>query len=294
MQGGTAMNPYIIFTDSGCDITPELLKDWGVECCPLTFHFTDSEQEYTNSDMPSKDFYDAMRAGKIAKTSAVNVETFKQAFEAALQNGNDVLYLGFSGGLSNTANAGQLAVNELAESYPDRKLFAVDSLCASAGQGLLLRLAVEKKESGASIEELAAYLEENKLHLCHEFTVDDLVYLKRGGRVSPTVALIGTMLSIKPVMHVDDEGHLVKVTQARGRKAALKALVDKYSENAIDPENGKIYICQADCMDDAKRIDEMIHARHGNNVDLIVYTGSVIGAHSGPGTIAVFYLGKKR
>lgn len=288
------MNPYIIFTDSGCDITPELLKEWGVEYLPLTFRFTDSEQEYTNSDMPSKEFYDAMRAGRIAKTSAVNMETFKQAFEAELKKGNDVLYLGFSGGLSGTCSAAQIAANELREEYPERKLVAIDSLCASAGQGLLLRLAVDKKEAGASIEELGAYLEENKLNLCHEFTVDDLVYLKRGGRVSPTVALIGTMLSIKPVMHVDDEGHLVKVTQARGRKAALKALVDKYSENALDPENGLIYICQADCMDDAKRVEDMIHARHGNKVDLIVYTGSVIGAHSGPGTLALFYLGKKR
>ena len=288
------MNPYLIFTDSGCDIPNEILEQWGVKALELIFRFTDSEQEYTNSDMPSKEFYDHMRAGKIAKTSAVNVETFKEAFEAALKEGNDVLYLGFSGGLSNTSNAGRLAAEELQEAYPDRKLIAVDSLCASAGQGLLLRLALDKKEAGATLEDVAAYLEENKLHLCHEFTVDDLVYLKRGGRVSPTVALIGTMLSIKPVMHVDDEGHLVKVSQVRGRKAALKAMVDKYSENALDPENGMIYICQADCMDDANRIEEMIKARHNNNVNLIVYTGSVIGAHSGPGTLALFYLGKKR
>lgn len=288
------MSQYVIFTDSGCDIPNDILAQWGVTPCELIFRFTDSDVEYTNASMSSKEFYDHMRAGRIAKTSAVNVETFKEAFEVALKEGSDVLYIGFSGGLSNTANAGRLAAEELQEMYPDRKLIAVDSLCASAGQGLLLRLAVEKKEEGASIEEVAAYLEETKLNLCHEFTVDDLVYLKRGGRVSPTVALIGTMLSIKPVMHVDDEGHLIKVTQARGRKAALKALVDKYSENALDPENGKIYICQADCMDDAERICEMIKARHNNNVDLIVYTGSVIGAHSGPGTIAIFYLGKKR
>jgi len=288
------VSQYVIFTDSGCDIGPELLKEWGVKCCSLIFRFEGSDIEYTNNDMPAKEFYDAMRAGKVAKTSAVNVETFKEAFEEELKNGNDILYLGFSGGLSNTANAGRLAANELAEAYPERKILAVDSLCASAGQGLLLRLAVDKKAEGASIEELAEYLEGIKLNLAHWFTVDDLVYLKRGGRVSPTVALIGTMLSIKPVMHVDNEGHLVKVSQARGRKAALKAMVDKYSENALDPENGMVFICQADCMDDAKRIEEMIQARHNNNVNLIVYTGSVIGAHSGPGTLALFYLGKKR
>ena len=288
------MSLYTIFTDSGCDIPVSTLEKWGVEQLDLIFRFTDGEQEYTNSSMASKEFYDQMRAGRIAKTSAVNVETFKEAFEAALKDGRDVLYVGFSGGLSNTANAGQLACMELQEMYPDRKVLAVDTLCASAGQGLILWLAVEKKEVGASIEECAQYLNDIRLNVCHEFTVDDLVYLKRGGRVSPTVALIGTMLSIKPVMHVDDEGHLVKVTQARGRKAALKALVDKYSENALDPEGGKILICNADCMDDVKRIEEMIQARHGNNVDMVVDTGAVIGAHSGPGTIALFYLGKVR
>lgn len=288
------MSLYTIFTDSGCDIPVSTLEQWGVKQLDLIFRFTDGEQEYTNSSMPSKEFYDQMRAGRIAKTSAVNVETFKEAFEAELKEGRDVLYVGFSGGLSNTANAGQLACMELQEMYPDRKAIGVDTLCASAGQGLILWLAVEKKETGATIEECAQYLNDIRLNVCHEFTVDDLVYLKRGGRVSPTVALIGTMLSIKPVMHVDDEGHLVKVTQARGRKAALKALVDKYSENALDAEGGKILICNADCMDDVKRIEEMIQARHGNNVDMVVDTGAVIGAHSGPGTIALFYLGKVR
>lgn len=288
------MNDYIIFTDSSCDIPQSTLNEWGVKSLNLTFHFTDSEQEYTNSDIPEKEFYDHMRAGRIAKTSAVNVETFREAFEATLKEGKDLIYIGFSGGLSNTANAGQLAANALRESYPDRKIFAIDSLCASAGQGLLVRLALNKKESGTSIDELAAWLEENKLHLCHEFTVDDLVYLKRGGRISPTVALIGSMLAIKPVMHMDNEGHLVKVSQVRGRKAALKALVDKYSANALDPENGLIYICHGDCMDDAQRVADMIQARHNNNVDMFVYTGPVIGAHSGPGTLALFYLGKER
>lgn len=290
----TAVSQYVIFTDSGCDISPELLKEWGVKCLSLIFRFTDSDTEYTNNDMPAKEFYDAMRAGKIAKTSAVNVESFKEAFEEELKNGNDVLYLGFSGGLSNTANAGRLAADELAETYTDRKILTVDSLCASAGQGLLLRLALDKKEEGASIEELAEYLEGIKLNLAHWFSVDDLVYLKRGGRVSPTVALIGTMLSIKPVMHVDNEGHLVKVSQARGRKAALKAMADKYTETALDPENGYIYISNADCMDDVNRLADMIKAKHGNNVNLIMDVGPVIGAHSGPGTIALFYLAKER
>ena len=211
------MSEYIIYTDSACDIAPEILKEWGVKYQNLTFRFVDEEREYQNDEMTPADFYACMRAGRVAKTAAINVETFKAAFEAELKEGRDLLYLGFSSGLSNTSNAGQLAANELAELYPERKILVVDTLCASAGQGLLVYLTVQKKNAGATIEEAAAYARELVPHLCHWFTVDDLVYLKRGGRVSPTVALIGTMLNIKPVMHMDDEGHLIKVSQARGR-----------------------------------------------------------------------------
>lgn len=288
------MSQYMIFTDSGCDIPSEILQDWGVKACDLIFRFTDSDVEYTNDSMPSKEFYDMMRAGKIAKTSAVNVETFKEAFEAALKEGQDVLYLGFSGGLSNTANAGRLAVEELREAYPDRKIIAVDSLCASAGQGLLLRLALDRKEEGASIDEVAAYLEENKLHLCHEFTVDDLVYLKRGGRVSPTVALIGTMLSIKPVMHMDDEGHLAVVSKARGRKASLKQLVEEMKKTAIEPETQEIFICHGDALAEAEALGECIRRELQVKNVIINYVGPVIGAHTGPGVISIFFLGTKR
>lgn len=288
------MNPYIIITDSGCDIPNNILEQWGVKSCDLVYRFTDSDVEYTNASMPSKNFYDMMRAGKIAKTSAVNVETFKEAFEAELKQGNDVIYIGFSGGLSNTANAGQLAANELQEAYPDRKVIAIDTLQASAGQGLIVYLAVEKKNAGASIVECAEYVREISPKTAAWFTVDDLVYLKRGGRVSPTVALIGTMLSIKPVMHVDDEGHLVKVSQARGRKAALKAMAAKYTDTALDPKNGVVFISHGDCDEDAKRLADMIAAEHGNEVKLTVYVGPVIGSHSGPGTLALFYLCKER
>lgn len=288
------MSQYVLYTDSGCDIAPAKLKEWGVKCVPLIFRFDGSDQEYTNEDIPVKDFYDAMRAGKSVKTSAANVETFKQAFETELKNGDDVLYLAFSSGLSNTCNAARLAANELEESYPDRKVIVLDTLLASAGQGMLVRIAVDQKASGASLEECAAYMREASPKACAWFTVDELTYLKRGGRISPTVALIGSMLSIKPVMHMDDEGHLVKVGQVRGRKAALKAIVDKFSENALDPEHGYCYVCNADCMDDVQRIREMIQARHGRDVDLIADIGPVIGAHCGPGTIAVFCLAKER
>lgn len=288
------MSEYIIFTDSACDIAPELLKEWGVKYQNLTFHFVDEEREYQNEEMSPADFYACMRAGRVAKTAAINVETFKAAFEEVLKQGLDLLYLGFSSGLSNTSNAGQLAANELAELYPERKIIVIDTLCASAGQGLLVYLTVQKKNEGANIEEAAAYARELVPHLCHWFTVDDLMFLKRGGRVSPAVALIGTMLNIKPVMHVDDEGHLIKVSQARGRKASLKAIVEQYDALALTPDAGTVFICHGDCMDDAKRLAGMVREKHGVEVKLITYTGTVIGAHSGPGTLALFFLGKHR
>ena len=288
------MSEYIIYTDSACDIAPEILKEWGVKYQNLTFRFVDEEREYQNDEMTPADFYACMRAGRVAKTAAINVETFKAAFEAELKEGRDLLYLGFSSGLSNTSNAGQIAANELQELYPERKILVVDTLCASAGQGLLVYLTVQKKNAGATIEEAAAYARELVPHLCHWFTVDDLVYLKRGGRVSPTVALIGTMLNIKPVMHMDDEGHLIKVSQARGRKAALKAIVEQYDALALTPDEGTVFICHGDCMDDAQRLAGMVRDKHGVEVKLITYTGTVIGAHSGPGTLALFFLGKHR
>ena len=288
------MSEYIIYTDSACDIAPELLKEWGVKSQSLTFHFVYEDHEYLNEEMSPADFYACMRAGRVAKTAAINVETFKAAFEAELKEGRDLLYLGFSSGLSNTSNAGQLAANELQELYPERKILVVDTLCASAGQGLLVYLTLQKKNEGASIEEAAAYARELIPHLCHWFTVDDLVYLKRGGRVSPAVALIGTMLNIKPVMHVDDEGHLIKVSQARGRKASLKAIVEQYDALALTPDAGTVFICHGDCMDDAQRLAAMVREKHGVEVKLITYTGTVIGAHSGPGTLALFFLGKHR
>ena len=288
------MSDYIVYTDSACDISPEILDQWGVKYLSLTFRFEGDETEYSNSDMPAEPFYAKMRAGEVAKTSAINTETFKDAFEAELRAGNDILYIGFSSGLSNTVNAAQLAANELLSEYPERKLIVVDTLAASAGFGMLLYLALKRKNEGATIEEAAQFVVETRLHQCHWFTVDDLMYLKRGGRISPAVALVGTMLGIKPVMHMDNEGHLVKVSQARSRKGALKALVDKYTELALEPNSGTVFISHGDCMDDVNRLKEMLKARHGVDVELVTYVGPVIGAHSGPGTLALFFLGKER
>ena len=288
------MSNYVIFTDSACDIVPSLLEEWGVRHVSLAFRFDHIDQDFLNDDMPIKEFYQNMRDGKIAKTNAVNSETFRAAFEPLLKDGYDILYLGFSSGLSTTYNQGRLAAEELAAVYPDRKLIAIDTLAASAGFGLLVKIAVEKKAAGATIEELAEYMQSIVLKQAHWFTVEDLVYLKRGGRVSPMVALVGGMLSIKPVLHMDDEGHLIKVSTARGRKASLQALADKLFETADDPQNGKIFISHGDCEDDAKYLANIIKERGGNNVEIITNVGTVIGAHSGPGTMALFFQASHR
>ncbi|MBQ7335447.1 MAG: DegV family protein [Clostridia bacterium] len=288
------MNNYVIYTDSASDIKPEVLKEWGVLYSELTFHFDDSETEYSNNDMSTADFYQKMKDGGVAKTSAVNADAFAKAFEPILQQGNDLLYLSFSSGLSTTFNSGRIAAEELSAKYPERKILVVDTLAASAGQGLLVYLTVEKKKSGATIEEAAEYAKGILPNLCHWFTVDDLVYLKRGGRVSPTVAFVGNLLGIKPVLHVDDEGHLINISKVRGRKNAIAALADKYTELALEPSTGTIFISQAACQADAEELAKLIKAKHGADVQIITDVGPVIGAHAGPGTLALFFLGKER
>lgn len=288
------MNNYVIYTDSGCDITPEILAQWGVRHCELRFLFDGEEKSYTNRDMSEKDFYQKMREGASAKTSAVNVEEFKTAFKQELKAGNDVLYIGFSSGLSTTYNSGRIAAEELQEQYPERKLIAVDSLAASAGHGLLVYLTMLEKEKGATIEEAAAFAEGMKMRLCIWFTVDDLEYLKRGGRVSPTVAFVGGLLGIKPILFMDNDGHLISRSKVRGRKAAIKALADKYTELASDHKNGTVFISHGDCEEDAKELANLMKMEHGVETQIITYVGPVIGSHSGPGTLALFFVGEER
>ena len=288
------MREYIIFTDSACDIKPEILKEWGVEHCSLTLRFDGEDAEYLNDEIDVKGFYDKMRAGGVAKTAAINSETFALAFEKIIKEGKDILYLGFSSGLSTTYNSARLAAKQLLESYPDSKIITVDTLAASAGQGLLVRLVVNKKNEGATIDEAADYAISTVHKICHWFSVDDLVYLKRGGRISSAAAFFGNMIGIKPVLHVDNEGHLVNVMKVRGRKSAIAAMADKYSELADDKEGGLIYISHADCIKDVNELAEIFKAKHGASVDIITDVGPVIGAHSGPGTLALFFVGKER
>lgn len=288
------MSNYVIFADTACDIKPEKLAEWGVPYETLTFKFEDSDKIYGNNDMTTADFYAKMKAGGIAKTAAANPESFIKVFSKVLEEGNDLLYLGFSSGLSTTFNSARLAANELSEKYPERKIIVFDTLAASAGFGLLIRLVLDKKEAGATIEEAAAYATELVPQISHWFTVDDLVYLKRGGRISPTAAFFGNMIGIKPVLHVDDEGHLVAVSKVRGRKTAITTLADKFGEFALDKENGIVYISHADCENDANALAAILKERYGASVSVITDIGPVIGAHSGPGTLALFFVGSKR
>ena len=288
------MSNYVIFTDSGCDIKPELLSEWGVPFKSLNFRFDGSEKEYSNEDMSSTEFYAKMREGAVAKTSAVNVDTFANAFEEILKEGNDILYIGFSSGLSTTYNSARLAAQQLGEKYPERKVITVDTLAASAGQGLILKLTLDKKNEGATLEEAAAFAEDIKFKISIWFTVDDLVYLKRGGRVSATAAFFGNMLGIKPLLHMDNEGHLIPLSKVRGRKMSIAALADKYGELATDLGSGDIFISHGDCIADAQYLADLLKTRYNANVTLITDVGTVIGAHSGPGTLALFFVGKSR
>lgn len=284
---------FVIITDSASDLSPERAKEYGVSLIPLTVTVEGSDP-VPDTEADKKELYAELRAKKSATTSAINYEAALEAIGAEVGAGNDVLYIGFSSGLSSTASTGILVCKELSEQYPDRKVYGVDSLCASLGEGLLVYLAAKKRDSGASIEEVRDYVEDTKLHLCHWFTVDDLFFLKRGGRVSAATAVVGSMLSIKPVMHVDNEGHLINVGKARGRKASLEALVNKMAETAIDPALQTVFICHGDCIEDAEYTANLIRERLGVKDIMIDYTGAVIGSHSGPGTLAIFFLGTHR
>ena len=290
------MNDYVLLTDSSADLPQQLVEELGVEVLPLCFTMVDKTYRNwpDNREMDPEEFYRMLREGAMATTSAVNVGDYTEALTPFLEAGKDVLVLAFSSGLSATCNSARIAAQELNEQYPQQRVRVVDTLCASLGQGLLVWHAAKLKQAGKSLDEVGDWAEENKLRLCHWFTVSDLHFLKRGGRISPATAVLGTMLSIKPVMHVDDEGHLIKVGTARGRGASLKALVDHMAETADDPGNQVVFISHGGCLEDAQKVAQDVKARFGTKEVVINYVGPVIGAHSGPGTVALFFLGSKR
>lgn len=290
------MNEYVILTDSSADLDQKMVEELGLDVLPLTFLLEEkSYHDYPDGrEMNPKDFYQKVRDGAMPTTNAVNVGQATDFIEPYLKGGKDVLFLAFSSGLSSTYSSIKMAGEELGEKYPERKVYVVDTLCASLGQGLLVWHAVQHKKAGESIEEVRDWVEKNKLNLCHWFTVNDLMHLKRGGRVSAATALVGTMLSIKPVLHMDNEGHLINMTKARGRKASLNAIADKVGELGVDAANQTMFICHSDCIDDAHYVADRVKEKYGTQNFYFNYIGPVIGAHTGVGCVSVFFLGKER
>ena len=286
------MHNYAIITDSGCDLPKAMQEQLQLISIPLYVTYNGENMPDTVDDSITA-IYDGLRQGAQATTCAANPDNWATVIEPVLQSGRDALVITFSSGLSTTYQSAVIAAQDLSEQYPQRKVVVVDGLSASLGQGLLVWYTCRKRDEGLSLEELAQWVEDNKLHLCHWFTVDDLMFLKRGGRVSAATALVGTMLQIKPVLHVDDEGHLINVGKARGRKASIEALAAKM-ENCGDYDNSTVFICHGDCIDDARYLEKLVREKYGVKEVIIGYTGAVIGSHSGPGTLALFFMGDKR
>lgn len=284
---------YKIITDTGCDLPQEMSQELGLTVVPLSVLYKGKTYtEYTESWL--KDMYAGLRSGEKATTSAINPDGWAQYIAPVLEGGEDVLVIAFSSGLSTTYQSAVIAAEELKEKYPERTIRVVDSLCASLGQGLLVWYACQKRDEGLSVDQVADWVEENKLHLCHNFTADDLMYLKRGGRVSAATAVAGTLLQIKPLLHVNNEGKLISIGKARGRKASLQAICNKVGELGIPGANDTIFICHGDCIEDAKALEAMLKETYGTKNVFIYYIGAVIGAHAGPGTMSVFFLGEHR
>ena len=290
---------FEIVTDSCCNLLEDMIDDFGIHVLPLTF-MVDGEDEVYQSYLKGertdlKQFYTMMREGKVFKTSLPNLAESEALFRELLGSGRDVLYIAFSSGLSGTYQALSLMTAQLQEEFPERRIHVIDSLAASGGQGLLVWYAVQHARAGESIDQVRDWLEENKLHLAHWFTVDDLMFLFRGGRVSKTAAWAGTLLNIKPVLHVDDEGHLIPMEKVRGRKKSLNALIDHMEKSANKPISDQmVFITHGDCIEDAEYVAAKIKERFGVKEVVINYVDPVIGAHSGPGTMALFFLADKR
>ena len=286
----------IFVTDSCSDLTNDFVKTMDLKIVPLSveidgksyFHYPDERE------LKIKDFYQMLRNKKVAKTSLVNVGTFLEFFEPYAKSGEEVLYIAFSSALSGTYQSSVVASEELKQQYPNSNIHVVDTLAASMGQGLLIWYADQMRKKGSTLKEIKDWLNNHKLNLIHLFTVDDLGTLKRGGRLSDTQAFLGSLLKIKPILHVSDEGKLVPVKKARGRDFSLASMVELMNGNITEPEKQTIFISHGDCLEEAQKVGSMITEKY--SVKNIIYNtiGPVIGAHSGPGTIAVFFMGNKR
>lgn len=287
------MRDYIITVNSTVDLPKEWLAERGVPVIPLKY--TIDGETYTDMEgLSGKEFFDKLREGKMATTSQINPEEAREYLEPFVKAGKDVLHLGFSSGLSGTLNSMRIAAEELQEDYPEAKVYVIDTLCACLGEGLLLYYTLKQKAAGKTIDETAKWVEENKLHVCHNVTVDDLHHLYRGGRVSKTAAVLGTMVQIKPIIHMDNNGCLQVIGKERGRKKALNKIVDMAAKQIPGWENDLVMITHGDCVEDAEYVAKRVREKLGIQEVLINNIGTVIGSHTGPGVVAVFVMGNER
>ena len=287
------MRDFIIVTDSTVDLPESMLEEQGIPVLQLNY-VLDGKTYEDRKGLSGREFFDKLREGSMPTTSQVNPEQAKEFFESFVKEGKDILCIGFSSGLSGTYNSERIAAEELSEEYPDTKIIVIDSLCASMGQGLLLAKALKRQREGMTLEELAQWLEENKLHICHNVTVDDLNHLYRGGRISKTTAVLGTLVQIKPIIHMNDEGKLIVIGKERGRKKALNTIVDMMGKQMEGYENDLVMVTHGDCLEDAEYVKSQIQKKYGIHDVVIIGIGTVIGTHTGPGVVAVFCMGEKR
>lgn len=288
---------FKILTDSSCNLSLEMLDELGIIHKSLTIvdeAGNEIRNYLTDKSFSFKGFYDRLRDKEHIKTSLINVEEFVSMYEDVLKNGEDVLAIIFSSGISGTYQAAKIAADDLREKYPERKIIVIDSLCASIGHGLMILYAAEMQKEGKSIEEVADFVYKNRLRMVHKFTVDDLFFLKRGGRLSGGVAIVGTILQIKPLLHVDNEGKLITQSKVNGRKKAINAMFEEFKANVVDPENQIVAICHGDCFADAELLANKIRSEVKVKDIIINYCDPVLGAHAGPGVLALFYLADQR
>lgn len=288
---------FKILTDSSCNLSLEMLDELGIIHKSLTIvdeAGNEIRNYLTDKEFSFKGFYDRLRDKEHIKTSLINVEEFVSMYEDVLKNGEDVLAIIFSSGISGTYQAAKIAADDLREKYPERKIIVIDSLCASIGHGLMILYAAEMQKEGKSIEEVADFVYKNRLRMVHKFTVDDLFFLKRGGRLSGGVAIVGTILQIKPLLHVDNEGKLITQSKVNGRKKAINAMFEEFKATVVDPENQIVAICHGDCFADAELLANKIRSEVKVKDIIINYCDPVLGAHAGPGVLALFYLADQR
>lgn len=287
---------FVISTDTAADLPLSYIEEHHLLIAPLFYRIDDTIYGSPEKTMPIREFYATVRSGALPTTMGANPEDIKDMLRPELEHGTDVLYIAFSSALSTSYQSAVIAAQDLREEFPKRSIFVVDSTCASLGQGLLVHKAIQKRDAGMPIQQVYDWVEANKGHICHAFTVDDLFHLQRGGRISKTTAIIGSLVKIKPVLHVNDQGELISLQNVRGRKKALTTLVDMMVNDieGYEKENDIFFVSHGDCIDEAIFVAEQVKERTGIQNCIIDYIGAPIGSHSGPGTLALFYYGKSR